>query len=152
MQGNRRVTYSYVHRIQAAPDAVFPLLCPVREHDYLTDWRADILFSESGVAEEGCVFATPNPDGPPTIWTITVHDAKAGRIRFVTFTPESRVSRLDVTLEPDGDATTVTFTYTHTAIGPSGEAFLAEFTEERFREKMAAFEASLNRYLAERAR
>ena len=148
MQGLRRSTFSYVHRIQAAPDVVFPLLCPVREHDYLTDWKADILYSESGVAEEGCVFATPNPEGSPTTWAITVHDAEAGRIQFVTFTPESRVGRLDVALEPDGDATAITFTYTHTAIDPVGEAFLAEFTEERFRKKMAAFEASLNRYVA----
>ena len=150
MQNHRRATFSYVHCIQAAPEVVFPLLCPVREHDYLPDWRADILYSESGVAEEGCIFVTRNREGAPTIWCIIDHDAAAGRIRFVTFTPESRVGQLDIKLEPDGDMTAVTFTYTHTAVSPEGEAYLAELTEERFREKMAAFEASLNGFIRER--
>ena len=57
--------------------------------------------------------------------------------------------------DPDGmlrDAdqgnTDVTFTYTHTAIADAGRAFIAEFTEERFLEKMTGFENSLNEFLA----
>ena len=62
--------------------------------------------------------------------------------------PESRVSTLVVELhDADPGATDVTFTYTHTAIADAGRAFIAEFTEERFLEKMTGFENSLNEFL-----
>ena len=148
-QTAHRVTRSRVLRIRAPRDVVFPLLCPVREAEYLSDWKAEILYSKSGVAEEGCIFRTPNPGGEPSIWTIRVHDEAGGLIEFVIVTPESRVSILVVELRDAPDrATDVTFTYTHTAIGDPGRAFIAEFTEERFLEKMTGFEDSLNEFLA----
>ena len=144
-----RVTRTHVLRIRAPRDVVFPLLCPVREAEYLSDWQAEILYSKSGVAEKGCIFRTPNPGGEPSIWTIRVHDEAAGLIEFVIVTPESRVSTLVVELrDADHGTTDVTFTYTHTAIADPGRAFIAEFTEERFLEKMTGFENSLNEFLA----
>jgi len=144
-----RVTRTHVLRIRASRDVVFPLLCPVREAEYLSDWQAEILYSNSGVAEVGCIFRTQNSRGEPSIWTIRVHDEAAGLIEFVIVTPESRVSILVLRLRDSAcGATDVTFTYTHTAIGDPGRAFIAEFTEERFLEKMTGFENSLNEFLA----
>ena len=144
-----RVTRTCGLRIRAPRDVVFPLLCPVREAEYLSDWQAEILYSKSGVAEEGCVFRTRNPGGEPSIWTIRVHDEAAGLIEFFIVTPESRVSTLVVGLrDSDHGATDVTFTYTHTAIADPDRAFIAEFTEERFLEKMPGFEKSRNEFLA----
>lgn len=143
------VTRTHVLRIRAPLDVVFLLLCPVREAEYLSDWQAEILYSESGVAEEGCVFRTPNPGGEPSIWTIRVHNEAAGLIEFVIFTPESHVSILLVELRDEAHgATDVPFTYTHTAIADRGRSFIAELTEERFRKKMTGFENSLNEFLA----
>ena len=148
-QRAHRVTRTHVLRIRAPRDVVFPLLCPVREAEYLSDWQAEILYSESGVAEEGCIFRTPNRGGEPSIWTIRVHDEAAGLIEFVIITPESRVSTLVVELrDADHGATDVTFTYTHTAIADAGRSFVAEFTEDRFLQKMTGFENSLNEFLA----
>lgn len=55
-----RVTRTYTQHIQAAPDAVFPLLCPVREAERIPGWDPVAVFSESGFAEVDCVFRTPN--------------------------------------------------------------------------------------------
>ncbi len=144
-----RISRTRVLRIRAPRDVVFPLLCPVREAEYLSDWQAEILYSKSGVAEEGCIFRTRNPGGEPSIWTIRVHDEAAGLIEFVIVTPESRVSTLAVELRDAAHETTdVTFTYTHTAIADPGRTFIAEFTEERFLEKMTGLENSLNEFLA----
>lgn len=144
-----RVARSYTHHINTAPEMVFPLLCPVREAEYLSDWQAEILYSKSGLAELGCVFQTPNEGGGPSTWIITDHDAAAGRVRFAVVTPDSHASTLDITLCANADGTTaVTFTYTHTALTDRGRAFIEAFTEEAFRRKMSAFERSLNRHLA----
>ena len=43
--------------VDAPPEVVFPLLCPVREYEWLEDWTCEMVFSESGVAEEDCVSA-----------------------------------------------------------------------------------------------
>jgi len=144
-----RITRTHVHRINAARECVFPLLCPVRELEYLVDWDAAIVFSESGVAEKGCVFQTPNEGGDPTTWIITEHDAARGRIQFAMVTPGSHASTLDVTLASTADDTTaVTFTYTSTALTDHGRKFLENATEELFAQRMATFERSLNEYLA----
>ena len=47
-------------------DRVFPLLCPVQEALGLPGWSAQILHSDSGVAELGCVFRTRAERGEPT--------------------------------------------------------------------------------------
>lgn len=149
ISSDARITRSYTMTIRAAYTRVFPMLCPVREHDYLDNWRADILYSESGVAEPGCVFQTPNDAGAPSTWYIAEHDADTGRILFVIFTPASRVSRLDVTVNAKGaEAVAVTLTYTHTAIAPAGREYIAAFTEDAFTAKMKNFETKLNEYLA----
>ena len=118
------------------------MLCPIREHDYLEHWQATVVHSESGFAEQGCVFKTPGPE----TWYISEHNQEAGRIVFVIFAT-SRLSRLDVDLQPEGDGSKLTFTYTHTALDSQGDAFIEGFTEQLFQEKMDRFENSLNRYL-----
>jgi len=145
----QRASRSQVLHIRAARKEVFSLLCPVREAEYLSGWKADILYSESGVAEEGCVFRTQRPGMAPSIWTITKHDANAGRIEFVVVTPESHVTflHLDLVATP-GNACDVTFTYTHRAISDVGCSFIAEFTDDRFRKQMNGIEESLNAYLS----
>jgi len=49
----KRNTYSYRQIIHARPDVVFPLLCPVREAEWLDGWDYKMIYSESGVVEEG---------------------------------------------------------------------------------------------------
>lgn len=50
-------------RHPAPLERVFPLLCPVREREWLQGWDATMVCSESGVAEPGCVFTTVGPKG-----------------------------------------------------------------------------------------
>ena len=49
--------------LAAAPARVFPLLCPVREAEWLPGWHAEVLHSASGLAELGCVFRTRDEGG-----------------------------------------------------------------------------------------
>ncbi|MCZ6835684.1 MAG: hypothetical protein O7G85_07920, partial [Planctomycetota bacterium] len=133
----RRVTRSYVMTIEASPEGAFVYFCPQREHEYLQDWKAQILFSESGFAEPGCIFQTNRPDDPaPTTWVIHAHDPRKLEVHFVMVTPESRVGRLSVIcrpLEDQVDRCHVTFTYEMTPIAAHGERFLEEvFTADSF--------------------
>ena len=56
-----RVAHEYTQTNPASPEKVFPLLCPVREADWIPGWRYKLIYSESGVAELGCIFTTEHP-------------------------------------------------------------------------------------------
>ena len=152
-RATRRVTRSYTMTIEASPEATFPFMCPRREHEYLPDWQADILFSESGFAEEGCIFQTRRDEDPaPTTWVIHAHDPGTREVRFVMVTPDSRVGRLDVVcsaIEGEPDRCHASFTYEMTPIAAHGDRFLDEvFTANNFEAMMQGEERALNHYLA----
>jgi hypothetical protein len=62
-------TFEITLAVAAPPAAVFPLLCPVREHDWVDGWAATVVHSGSGVAERGCVFTTGD-----LVWVVHAHE------------------------------------------------------------------------------
>jgi len=56
----RRTTRTYRQTINAIPEKVFPLLCPAREAEWLDGWQYAMIYSDSGLIEEGAVFSTPH--------------------------------------------------------------------------------------------
>jgi hypothetical protein len=143
-----RITRTYRQTIKASPDDVFPLLCPVREADWLDGWQYTMRHSASGLVEEGAVFSTPGQGEPETVWIVTRHDPKRRLVEFARFTPDSRVCvlRIQVTPNPPGRSF-VHVSYTYTALTPAGEAFIARFTEASFLEAMRFWERSMNHWL-----
>jgi len=65
-----RVSFDLVVPVAGPPRDVFPLLCPVREHDWIPHWSGELIYSDSGVAELGCVFRTTASAGEET-WTVS---------------------------------------------------------------------------------
>ena len=99
----QRVVRSYRQTIEAPPDAVFPLLCPVREAEWLDGWAFTMLYSASGLVEDGAVFSTSSPGEGDTMWVVTRHDRAARRVEFTRFTPGSRTCVLRIAVSPCGD-------------------------------------------------
>lgn len=146
-----RITRTFVQTIVAPPDRVFPLLCPVRETEWLEGWGdgLEILHSRSGLAEEGCVFRKTTPDGPETVWMITRHDADARAVEFVRVTTGLAATRLRIRVEnTEDESSRVHIEYTATPLGDRGRAFLAEtFSETAFEQNMRGWETSMNHWL-----
>lgn len=142
------ITRSYEQTIYADPSQVFELICPVREAEWLDGWDYRLIYSESGLAEEGCVFISRQPGENDTIWMITKRDAEKKEIEFARVTPESRIARLVVAVkQKETNVSRVQITYVFTALCEEGNRFLAEFTEEKFSEAMKFWENSMNYYL-----
>jgi hypothetical protein len=144
-----RVVRSYAQRLAASPNTVFPLLCPVREAEWLRGWRYSLVHSASGVAELGCVFMTPHRHGgTETVWVVTEYEPPR-RIGFVRVTPGAAAVQIAIELTPIGAGETRALVrYTYTALSDSGEAELAAAGEEAWRAMMQEWESSLNHYLA----
>lgn len=146
----KRVTRRYQQVIKAPPPKVFPLLCPVREAEWLFGWDCEIIYSKSGLAEEGGVFiSSSSHEGEKgTIWLITKRDEENKEIEFARFTPESRVAKLAISVEEtEGSNSLVNVSYTFTALNENGNKFIEEFTEDKFVESMKFWEDSMNYYL-----
>ena len=104
------------------PDRVFPLLCPVREYDWIDGWTCTLIYSESGHAEHGCTFETEMPGIGRATWTVTEYDPEGRRIRFAVFVPEMFVETLEVELvEVEGGTTEVRWRRSYTGLNPRGQ-------------------------------
>ena len=116
----RRVKHSFTQSIKGTPEQVFPLLCPVREADWIPGWTTDWVLSNSGVAEQNCMFQTPprpGAGGVASIWVITRHDVDA----FIS--------------------------YEFTSLGPLGDTYLEGFTAQWYEKFMQVWEEQMNYYL-----
>jgi hypothetical protein len=143
------VTRRYTQGINAPGSAIFPLLCPVRESDWLDGWTCDLLHSVSGRAEEGCVFRTAPPGDPETVWIVTRHDASAGVVEFARVTAGLVATRLSVKVDDRGAASDVHIGYHFMPTSEAGARFVAErHSEEAFLRDMRWWERSMNYYLA----
>jgi hypothetical protein len=144
-----RVSHQYTQHLHAAARDIFPLICPVREAEWLPGFAYTMLYSESGVAEPGCVFATSKENEPDTVWCITRHDPKAGRVEFHRFTPGLLLTHIVVQLEDAPGGCTAEIGYAFTSLSARGDDHVrAHLGESAFLEMVQRWEDSLNRYLS----
>jgi hypothetical protein len=119
-----RVVYEDCFDLPAAPEQVFPLLCPVREHDWIPGWRAEIVYSRSGFAELDCVFTTDQPNEGRRTWICTRYEPHRA-IGYTAFSSTGYLMRLEVGLEAaEGGGTRVSWTRRFIAISPEGNAWV----------------------------
>ncbi|HTA22127.1 MAG TPA: hypothetical protein VK763_01235 [Terriglobales bacterium] len=142
----RRVTHEYTQTNFAPPKTVFPLLCPVREAEWVPGWQYRLIYSKSGFAEAGCVFITEE-DGRETTWVVTEYDAEKFRIGFVWVDAGMVATQIRIRLEPSGDSTAAHIQYTYTGLSSAGNREVERFYESWFRHKMQDWEAAINHYL-----
>ena len=141
------VSRSYTQTICRPPEEVFPLLCPVREAEWVNGWDPRIVLTESGVAETGCIFVTP---GLPqdAVWIMTDVDPEALHLEILKIIPGVVLGRIDIQLRPKDDGETeADITYTYTAVSDYGDQMLLEFTPEHFRAFMETWENEINHFL-----
>jgi hypothetical protein len=134
-------------RLAARPERVLPLLCPVREVDWIETWSATLVHSDSGVAEKGCVFATDDPHGARSVWTVSRYDPAAPAIEFVIVTPGLLVTTLEVSLEPNGAGTLARWRRTFTALTRAGERAIGALAGPAYEARMERLERQLDHYL-----
>lgn len=144
----KRITRTYCQTINTTPEKVFPLLCPVREAEWLDGWNYTLIYTQSGLVEEGAVFSTPQEGEEDTIWIVTKHDPEKHVVEFARFTHKSKtcVLRIEVRLK-DENSSYVDISYMFTGISPEGNDFIDNFTEEMFLKAVTFWEKSMNCFL-----
>lgn len=133
--------------IDADPQQVFPLLCPVREYEWIAPWRCRVLYSESGVAENNCIFETDFPhNGGRETWFVSHYEKDRG-IEFVRFTADEKIIKLDVGLRgmPEG-GTRLHWRKIYTGLSPAGNQVITAMADN-FEPEANGIAQMLNHYL-----
>lgn len=141
----KRITVSADMHLDFPADEIWPLLCPVREYDWIEVWKCELVHSESGFNEPGCVFKTDFPsEGGEEIWLTSRFDVNE-QLEFVR-TNTTRVILFTATLTPENGGTKITWTQHVTALNEQGDAYV-EGKTEMFATQMAMLEKMLTHYL-----
>jgi hypothetical protein len=143
-----RVTRTYVQKLQASPEEVFPLLCPVRETEWVDGWDPLVVYSRCGLAEPDSVFLTGNEE-PDSVWVITNRDSDNFEMEIIKVTPWTTVAKITISLrQSEQSGTDATVTYTYTALSEAGKDFINNYTESFYAEFMRYWETRINDYLS----
>jgi hypothetical protein len=83
------------------------------------DWNPQFLYPQPAKDIQGAVFTIQQRHGK-SLWVTTLFDVPNGRMQYVSFVPEVRVSTVDVRLTSiDASTTRVEVTYVRTALDAS---------------------------------
>jgi len=143
----QRLVHRSIQHLCAPPARVFPLLCPTRQYEWDARWQCRIICSDSGFAENNCVFSTNLPgDEGEEIWIISRYEPDR-MIQFVR-TSSMRIIRFNITLSPNSDGTTTSmWDQIITTLNEEGNQHLDSLGDERFRAEIVRYEKCLNHFL-----
>ena len=141
------VKRSYTQTINSSPNKVFPLLCPVREKDWVHGWDPELVITNSGFAEKDSIFVTKH-GSENNYWIITCHDPVNYVIEMLIISPEITVGKLEIKLHKKEDnKTKADISYTYTSLSSRGDEFVKNYTEEKYVDFMKTWEEEINYYL-----
>jgi hypothetical protein len=142
-------TYSYTQINNGSIKNVFPLLCPVREMDWLDGWNFKMIHSNSGLIEKDCVFTTPHHGEYETVWHVTQYDKLNYKIEFLRVTPNENVVKINILLDRiNVQQTKAIIDYQYTALNEEQNEFINNELGQSFIDSMKWWEKSINYYLA----
>jgi len=142
-----RKVLSYDMQLKGTPAEIFPLPCPVREYEWIEHWDCDMVYTESGVAEQDCIFTTAFPqDGPEEVWVTSKYDPPA-RIEFVRVN-SLRVIRYTITLKEGGHKNTnADWRQIITGLSDAGDIAIEKMTKENYDDEMQMLQKMLNHFV-----
>lgn len=142
-----RRRFCHTQELKFSPERVFPLLCPVREYDWIENWKCEMIYSDSGYAEENCIFTTVFPDdGSEDVWVVSNYKPPRD-IHFVR-TNRLRVIRYNIALTANDDGTSsAEWEQILTGLNEEGNRFVEEQSEDAFNQMVDSLGFMIDYYL-----
>lgn len=141
-----RKTLSFTMKLEAEPEKIFPLLCPVREYDWIESWKCEMVYADSGFAELDGIFRTDNPaTGLEDTWLICRHESPV-RIEFVRWNT-IRAIHYTISLKAVDGGTESEWKQVLTGLTEEGNEFVRNLDGREFETMCRTEEKMLNHYL-----
>lgn len=144
-----RATFAYIQHHKFNADAVFSLLCPLREKEWLDGWDCDIILSHSNGIEMGCVFSTPFSTDKNTVWFTTQYDKGDHVVEFIRHTPGEHIVKINLkvvdTPEEQGSQTFIVYEYT--GLNEHQNAYITGKLAVDFEKSVKWWERAINHFL-----
>jgi hypothetical protein len=142
-----RTIRSYTMNIDGSLDDVFPLLCPVREYDWIQPWHCEIIYTDSGIAELDCVFKTNFPDdGQEDTWVVSKYEPPKC-IEFVRINSLRSIRYSIELIQQENGSTQANWKQIVTGLNSEGDIFVAGLIDEAYHRKMKTLQNMINHYL-----
>jgi hypothetical protein len=146
----KKVQRSHTIKVPAPPERVFPLLCPVREEEWIPGWESEtyeLIFSKSGFNEEGCIFKTNFRVPAESVWTCLKFDRENYETEFLVHIIGLEMRKFTISLiQNDDKSTNALFSMSATALSEKGNKYVENLTEEEYVKFISGFEMMLNHY------
>lgn len=130
--------------VPAPVSEVFPLLCPVREKEWVDGWDADVLHSTSGFAELGCVFIGR---AGTTVGSYLVTRYEPDKLIEFAVHYGPVLEHMSIRVEAAKDGTDLHWTKTFTAISAAGNAWIEARVPKMIEERLADLERMLAKFV-----
>jgi len=143
-QGGLRKEFLWTQDLPAPAERVFPLLCPVQEYDWLPAWRCEMVYSDSGVAEEGCVFTSKITSGET--WLGTRYEPP-NVVAYAVFS-KHLLLRMQAEISDKGDGSSeIRWLRSYTALDRLGRLYLQRYDQAQFDKEMGLLLGQLEEHL-----
>jgi hypothetical protein len=123
---------------ESTVEELFPLFCPAREADWIPSWDCNLIYTDSGLAEDNCIFETDQStsfgDG---LWVFIGYEVN----RYIEFVRVQKdlVFRGRITVNDNQDGTvTATWDILRTGLTERGNREIDALPEENPPEAAAA--------------
>jgi len=143
---SNHTTRRHSHTFTAAPEDIFPLLCPTREYDWIPHWACKLIHSGSGFAELDCLFVTNFPGIGREVWLQTRHEP--GRAVEFARIGEGRAMRYTIELEPVRKGTALSVAQRVTYLDEEAAGTRMQADDDRFAAEMPGLMRLIEHYLA----
>jgi hypothetical protein len=148
LENTLRQTHTVDLHFDASPEVVFPLLCPVREYEWIADWNCRMVYTASGIAEAGAIFRTSFPEKGDEVWTVSRYEPHQA-IAFLVVAWNVMVTELSFELEAEDEGRTLArVRHTFTALSDAGARAVAARTPEIHERDVRVLEVLVNHFLA----
>ncbi|HNX90601.1 MAG TPA: hypothetical protein PKY78_09075 [Candidatus Omnitrophota bacterium] len=142
-----RTIKEFTMNICAGPERIFPLLCPVREYEWIQPWKCEVVYTNSGIAELDCVFKTQFPeDGPEDTWVVSRYEPPK-RIEFIRVNSLRSIRySIEIISQQRGSSRAI-WKQVITGLNKEGDDFVNSITDVTYNEEMALLEKMINHFL-----
>jgi hypothetical protein len=146
MKGERKVL-RYTMQLESDPETIFPLLCPVREYEWIESWECEMMFSVTGFAELDGIFRTLDPaSGLEDTWVISRYESPA-LVEFVRWNSH-RVIHYSISLKAlEPGRTESEWRQVVTGLGEEGNKSVRDLDGKGFETMCRMEERMLNHFL-----